>query len=69
MELQEIDVFIEPNGEVRLEVRGVHGGGCLDLTKALEDALGGAIQHRELTSEFHASDAGQSIDQRNQTGA
>ncbi|MGH9937257.1 MAG: DUF2997 domain-containing protein, partial [Blastocatellia bacterium] len=41
MELQEIDVFIEKDGQVRIEVRGVKGGSCLDITAALEQALGG----------------------------
>src|SRR5262249_29060563 len=35
MELQEIDVFIENDGKVRIEVRGVKGGACLDLTRNL----------------------------------
>ena len=31
MELQEIDVFIEKDGQVRLEIRGAKGTQCLDL--------------------------------------
>ena len=49
MELQEIEVFIDKNGQVRIEVRGVKGGACLDLTKSLEEALGGQIEAREMT--------------------
>ncbi|MBC6417555.1 MAG: DUF2997 domain-containing protein [Prochloron sp. SP5CPC1] len=51
MELQEIDVFVEKDGEVRLEVRGVKGISCLDLTKDLEAILGGDIAAREMTPE------------------
>jgi hypothetical protein len=51
MELQEIDVFIEKNGEVRVEVRGVKGTSCLTVTKDLERALGGQIESREMTPE------------------
>lgn len=51
MELQEIDVFIEQDGRVRIEVRGAKGLACLDLTKDLEAALGGRIEAREMTSE------------------
>jgi hypothetical protein len=51
MQLQEIDVFIDKTGEVRIEVRGMKGNGCLDATKALEAALGGEILSREATSE------------------
>jgi len=54
MELQEIDVFIDKNGQVRIEVRGVKGKACLDLTKSLEDALGGQIESREMTPEADA---------------
>jgi hypothetical protein len=51
MELQEIEVFIAPDGSVSVEVRGVKGGGCLELTKGLEAALGNQIAARELTPE------------------
>jgi hypothetical protein len=51
MEIQEIDVFIDRDGQVRIEVRGVKGGACLDLTADLEKALGGQVQSRELTPE------------------
>jgi hypothetical protein len=51
MELQEIDVFIDKDGQVRIEVRGVKGMSCLDLTKGLEQALGGQVEAREMTAE------------------
>jgi Protein of unknown function (DUF2997) len=51
MELQEIDVFIENDGQVRIEVRGVKGTSCLEITAALEQALGGQITEREMTGE------------------
>ena len=51
MELQEINVFIEKNGQVKIEVQGVQGPSCLDLTKELEDILGGEVIGRELTFE------------------
>lgn len=53
MELQEIDVFIEKNGQVRIEVRGVKGTSCLEITAALEQALGGQIAEREMTAESY----------------
>ena len=53
MELQEIDVFIEKDGQVRIEVRGVKGASCLDITAALEQALGGRIDEREMTGESY----------------
>lgn len=62
MEMQEIDVFIDNSGEVRVEVRGVKGPACLDITKQLEAALGGQVASREMTpeaQEVHQSQAEQ----------
>ena len=52
MEIQEIDVFLNPDGTVRLEVRGVKGPQCLALTDALEKLLGGQVVAREKTPEY-----------------
>jgi hypothetical protein len=51
MELQEIDVFIDKADQVRIEVRGVKGMSCLELTRELEQALGGQVEAREMTAE------------------
>jgi hypothetical protein len=51
MEMQEVDVIIEKDGQVRIEVRGVKGPSCLDLTKGLEEALGGQVAERQMTPE------------------
>ena len=64
MELQEIDVFIEKDGQVKIEVRGVRGSSCLDLTKDLETILGNRIAEREMTSE--AQEIGQERVQQQQ---
>lgn len=50
MEVQEIEVFVEKDGKVRVEVHGVGGTQCLELTQALEMALGGDVESREMTS-------------------
>mgnify|MGYP001590214294 CR=1 FL=1 len=47
-----IDVFIHPDGSVELQVKGVKGKKCLDLTKDLEQALG-EVKERKLTSEYY----------------
>ncbi len=52
MQIQELEVFISPKGQVSFEVRGVPGKKCLDLTKSLEQDLGGEILEREETSEM-----------------
>jgi hypothetical protein len=67
MELQEIDVYIDADGEVRLEVRGMAGRSCLDLTAGLEAALGAEVISRELTAEA-AADMEASETQRQQLG-
>ena len=51
MELQEIEVVIDPDGKVRVEVHGVNGPACLEVTKDLEAALGGQVIAREMTSD------------------
>ena len=52
MDVQEIEVIIEKDGTVRVEVRGVKGKSCLDLTQGLEEALGGIVLDREMRPEF-----------------
>jgi hypothetical protein len=44
-------VFIEKDGQVKIEVRGVKGTSCLDLTKDLEAVLGDQLASREITPE------------------
>ena len=64
MELQEIDVFIEKDGQVKIEIRGVKGMSCLDLTKDLEAVLGDQTVIREMTPE--ADEVGQEQVQQQQ---
>ena len=63
MEVQEIDVFIEKNGQVQVEVHGVKGMVCLDLTKDLEKALGGEIEERKMHHEAYDA-VGEFIEER-----
>lgn len=51
MDLQEIEIVINKKGEVEIHVRGVKGEACLALTHELEQALGGKIILRDMTSE------------------
>jgi len=51
-EIQEIDVFVKPDGTVRIEVRGVKGEKCLALTEDVERLLGGKVLDRIKTDEF-----------------
>ena len=54
-EIQEIDVFINPNGTVKYEIRGVKGQKCLILTKDIIEQLGGmdAVIEHIKTDEFY----------------
>lgn len=53
MELQEIEVIIDKDGQVSLTVRGVKGTACLDITQSLEAALGGVVETRQMTAEAY----------------
>ncbi len=59
MELQEVEVVIGKDGKVEIQVRGVNGLKCLEITKDLEAALGGEILARIMTPE--------ALEQENQT--
>lgn len=52
MESQEMEITISPTGEVQIQVKGVAGPQCLDLTKGLEQGLG-TVEERKLTSEYY----------------
>jgi hypothetical protein len=53
MEMQELEIFIDPEGEVSVRVKGLKGKGCLELTKPLEEQLGSEIKSRSYTSEYY----------------
>ncbi len=55
MPVEEVEVFVDESGRVQIEVHGVKGMGCLDLTKDLEEALGGEVESREMTAEAYAT--------------
>lgn len=66
MELQEIEITIGKDGQVQVQVRGVNGLKCLELTKELEEALGGEILARIMSPEAVERDT--DIDQNQQIG-
>ncbi len=51
MDIQEIEITINKQGQVEVHVRGVKGKTCLELTRALVEALGGEVILREMTPE------------------
>ncbi len=52
MTMQELEITIDKNGRVLVAVRGIQGGGCLALTKSLENAIG-TVEERNHTAEFY----------------
>lgn len=68
MDIQEIEVFIEKDGRVRIEVRGVNGMQCLDLTQGLEEALGGEVENREMRPEAYDNVQEQTQEERRKLG-
>jgi hypothetical protein len=59
MDVQQINVTIDANGQVQIEISGVKGKACLDITAALEQALGGNVILREMTSDAFIDPTGQ----------
>lgn len=51
MDIQEVELTINPNGQVEISVRGVKGTACLEITKSLEAALGNHLVERKMTAE------------------
>jgi hypothetical protein len=62
MELQEIEVLIDKDGQVHLQVRGVKGLNCLKLTRDVESALGSQVILREMTPESQENSGNQALD-------
>lgn len=60
MHKQDIEIMINPKGEVTFEVKGVKGGSCVDETKFLEAALGGAaaVLDQQKTAEYYEQSEG-----------
>ncbi len=58
---QEIAFNIGPDGSVEIEVKGVKGADCVELTRELEEALG-IVKNRVYTSEYYQEE--QSVTQK-----
>jgi hypothetical protein len=52
----EIELVFTPEGEVRLETRGMKGKTCVTETESLERALG-TVKERTRTSEYYQQPA------------
>lgn len=52
---EEIKIFISKEGQVKIDVEGVKGVSCKDLTKDLEKAFGITVDDKK-TSEYYEQD-------------
>ena len=52
---REYDITIEPNGEVRLHVRGYKGKGCLEAVRLFEKIVG-ELKSQQATRELYEPD-------------
>jgi hypothetical protein len=50
---KELHIEISPTGEVTVRVKCVAGQACVDESRFIEEALGGEVKSRELTSEYY----------------
>ena len=62
--MPEIEVTVSADGQVQIEALGVVGASCLDLTRALEEALGSVESRSCKTEYFEQAEAGQQLSQR-----
>lgn len=54
MSQAELQIVISPEGKVQIEVQGVQGPGCTELTRGIEEALG-SVEKREYKAEYYVS--------------
>jgi hypothetical protein len=57
------DIFftIDDDGEVKIEVKGLPGADCLELTKSIEEALG-IVSDRQHTSEYYQQEESEKVE-------
>ena len=63
--MAEIEIVVSADGTVTVEALGVIGASCIDLTRALEQALG-EVESRECKVQFYESvaEAGEQLAQK-----
>ncbi|OPY23549.1 MAG: hypothetical protein A4E27_01459 [Methanobacterium sp. PtaU1.Bin242] len=54
MEIEEVEITINKTGKVIIEVKGVRGSACEDITHELEEALG-EVQERIYKTDYYQS--------------
>lgn len=54
--MAKMSITITPNGEIKVQIEGVKGKKCVNLSKAFEEALGEVVD-RKFTSEYYQEEA------------
>lgn len=67
--MQELRVSIDAQGEVKVEVVGVQGDGCLKLTEGIEGKLGEVLDRQLKPEHYQAATESQQLNQWGQQGA
>jgi len=57
---QQVIITVTQDGATEIEVKGVKGKGCKDLTKGLEQSLG-VVDGDRLTPEYHERGEGHRV--------
>jgi hypothetical protein len=60
---QELEITIGDDGKIAIKVIGAQGKECLEMTKALEEALG-LVVDRQKTSDFYVEAPKTQVDQK-----
>jgi hypothetical protein len=50
--MPKVSLSITPSGDVKIQIEGMKGKKCVDLSQAFEDALG-KIVNKRFTSEYY----------------
>lgn len=54
--MEEIKIIIAKNGQVTIDVEGIKGSGCKNLTKALEKAFGTTTKSKKKAEYYDQQD-------------
>ena len=52
----EIEIVIKPDGEVKIDIKGIKGPACLPIAKVLADGIG-EIKSTNFTGEYYEKTA------------
>ena len=64
---QELEFSIDDDGKISIKVIGAEGKECLEMTKAIEEALG-IVTDRQKTSDFYVQPQKTQTDQQQGQG-